>query len=114
MSSGINLACTLVTALLTPLPRNAFVSDLLRKSVQDGRTGLKSHGANDKLDNNTCLGCFAGPAMFQQLHSLYRPFIFFEESKALGCSSMHIKIRYVAPCYVKSAITCGIRCLCML
>ena len=80
-----------------------MVSDLLKNAVKDGITGLKTHGATDKLDNNTCLGCFAGPAMFQQLHSLYRPFIFFDECKALGCSGMHMKIRLVLPSSVESA-----------
>ena len=75
------------------LPRNAIVSNLLQQAVKDGRTGLKEHGAASKLDNNTCLACFAAPVSFQLIHSLYRPFVFFEECKALGCSAMHLKIR---------------------
>ena len=56
-------------------------------------TGLKKHGAADKLDNCTCLFCFAPPDTYHDPASLENNALFEEVIRLLGVSSMHLKVR---------------------
>ena len=74
-------------------PRHAYVQNLLQEAVADGVTGLKKHGAADKLDNCTCLFCFAPPDTYHDPASLENNALFEEVIRLLGVSSMHLKVR---------------------
>ena len=75
------------------LCRKAYVQYLLRREVADGVKGLKRHGAKDKVDNMTCLMCLAPPDTYHDVASLQNEPVFFELTKLLGVSTMHLKIR---------------------
>ena len=95
--AGTSYLLLMLNVLLTLFsPRHAYVQNLLQDAVADGVTGLKKHGAADKLDNCTCLMCFAPPDTYHDSASLENEVLFKDVVMLLGVSSMHLKVRWGA------------------
>ena len=89
MSSG----CIANVRQIIPTPRHAYIKELLKKHVEEGGESVKKHGNSSKLDNNTCLFCFQPPDTYSKESSLDNNPVFYELTRLLGVSCMHLKVR---------------------
>jgi hypothetical protein len=90
---SIRVKHTVLFTMLDGKCRKAYTQHLLKEKVAEGVTGLKTHGAKDKIDNMTCLICLAAPGTFHDEACLDKNPVFWELSRLLGVSSMHLKVR---------------------
>ena len=88
--------------------RKAYTQYLLKGKVAEGVRGLKKHGAKDKIDNQTCLICLAAPGTYHEETSIDNKPVFWELSRLLGVSSMHLKVRIMELIWINLVGTYGI------